>query len=212
MVMKQPADIEDRPHDEAELLLPWYATGRLDLLERRMVERHLESCSHCSHAQKVEYRLMEQIEELAPEVDMSWARLRARLTTTDSLLDKAARFAAAFWSGLSGPAAAVLVTAQLAIIMVTAGLTMWLDMPRYHALGSAPPAHGGNLILMFNSAATEGDITKALKASGATLVAGPTPADAYLAYVPSDRRQAALAELRSNQDVELAEPIDEPSP
>lgn len=210
--MPQPVDIDDKPHDEAEVLLPWYATGQLDPLERRLVERHLVSCSHCSRALGMEYRLMEQVGELAPEIDASWARLRARIRPTESMLDKAGRFAAAFWSGLSRPAAAVLVTAQLAIIMVTATMTMWLNVPRYHALGSAPPAHGGNLILMFNSAATEGDISKALKASGASLVAGPTSTDAYLAYVPSDRRQAALTELRSNQDVELAEPIDEPAP
>ena len=155
---------------------------------------------------------MEQVGELAPEIDAPWARLRARLKPTESIWDKAVRLAAEFWSGLSRPAAAVLVTAQLAIIVFTASMTTWLNVPQYHALGSATPSHGGNVIVMFNYTATEGDISIALKTSGASLVGGPTPTDAYLLYVPSDRRQAALAELRSNQNVEMAEPIDEPSP
>ena len=34
-------------HDEAEELLPWYATGQLDPAERVLVEKHLSACADC---------------------------------------------------------------------------------------------------------------------------------------------------------------------
>jgi len=33
------------PHDQAEELIPWYATGQLDAADRTLVETHLASCS-----------------------------------------------------------------------------------------------------------------------------------------------------------------------
>ena len=40
----------DKPHDEAEALLPWYATGQLDERDRARVEKHLSACTDCRHA------------------------------------------------------------------------------------------------------------------------------------------------------------------
>ena len=34
-------------HEEAEVLLPWYATGQLEPDERALVENHLKSCAEC---------------------------------------------------------------------------------------------------------------------------------------------------------------------
>jgi len=33
------------PHDEAEELLPWYVTGKLDAADRERVEKHLTECT-----------------------------------------------------------------------------------------------------------------------------------------------------------------------
>jgi hypothetical protein len=41
------------------------------------------------------------------------------------------------------------------------------------------------------------------------MVGGPTPADAYLLRVPPQRRAAALASLQADDDVQMAQPIDE---
>ena len=36
-----------QPHDEAEELLPWYATGQLEAVQRERVEAHLAECADC---------------------------------------------------------------------------------------------------------------------------------------------------------------------
>ena len=48
----------------------------------------------------------------------------------------------------------------------------------------------------------------ALRQSGASLVGGPTDADAWLLSVPSAQRSVALARLRADREVVMAEPID----
>jgi hypothetical protein len=49
---------------------------------------------------------------------------------------------------------------------------------------------------------------EALKATGARLVDGPTPADAYVLRVPAAQRDTALANLRARGEIVLAQPID----
>ena len=68
-----------QPHDEAEMLLPWYATGQLEAQDRLVVERHLSSCATCREQLALERRLSREFRGLAPEVDAGWARLRRRM-------------------------------------------------------------------------------------------------------------------------------------
>jgi hypothetical protein len=83
---------------------------------------------------------------------------------------------------------------------------------QYHALGSAPSAPTGDVIVIFRPDATAGELSKALRESGARLVDGPTAADAYVLDVPQARRNATLAQLRANGAVTLAEAIDPQEP
>ena len=55
---------------------------------------------------------------------------------------------------------------------------------------------------------TEEEIRGLLNASGASLVGGPTSADAYLLSVPATQRTSALHKLQSDDQVQMAEPID----
>jgi hypothetical protein len=61
---------------------------------------------------------------------------------------------------------------------------------------------------MFRADATVDDVRKALRAANASIVDGPTAADAYLLHVPERRRDQSLARLRADDDVQMAEPID----
>ena len=45
------------PHDEAEVLLPWYATGQLDEQDRLVVERHSTIAPECRAQLAIEKRL-----------------------------------------------------------------------------------------------------------------------------------------------------------
>jgi hypothetical protein len=79
-------------------------------------------------------------------------------------------------------------------------------------LGSPPPTAAANIVVIFRADATEADIRDALRTSGASIIGGPTAADAYLLRVAANQRPLALNKLRSDDDVQMAEPIDETSP
>jgi hypothetical protein len=64
------------------------------------------------------------------------------------------------------------------------------------------------MIVMFRADATIEDVRRSLNAAGASIVDGPSPADAYLLHVAPQRRATALAKLQSDDNVQLAQPID----
>jgi anti-sigma factor RsiW len=196
-------------HDEAEELLPWYATGQLDAADRGLVEAHLLDCPQCQRQLGVERRMAEQFQALTPQVDSGWARLRRRIEAPARPPRRPlAETAAEFWHILTRPAVAALATAQVAFVALAAAILPTFTSPAYQALGSAPAPADANVIVMFRADATEFDIRGALNATGASLVGGPTPANAYLLHVPDKGRETALARLRNDDEVTLAEPID----
>ena len=203
---------EPKPHDEAEELLPWYATGRLDERDRTRVEAHLSDCSQCRQQLSVERRLIEEFRAMTPEVESAWARLRARIDAPVPVRPRRPSPFVEAWALLSRPAVAGFAAAQLAFVIVAGGVLLSLSKPAYHALGSASPPAAANVIVMFRADATEEEVRDVLKATGATIVGGPTAADAYLLHVAPQHRPAALAKLQSNDNVSMAEPVDGGSP
>jgi Putative zinc-finger len=206
----------DRPgsdaHIQAEELLPWYATGQLDAGERSLVEAHLSGCARCARQLNIERQLIDASHAVSPEVDLGWARLRGRIgVPAPRRRASVRRFARDIWQLLSRPAVAALVTAQLALFAVAAVIIPYLTSPSYEALGSIEASRSANVIVLFRPEATVGDMRETLKTSGASLVGGPTSADAYLLHVPAGNRRAALERLQLDDDVLMAEPIDEPA-
>lgn len=202
----------DRPHDEAEALLPWYMTGQLDDDDRARVEEHLQSCVQCQQQVFAERRLIDEFRSLTPQVDNGWARLRAQIHAPEprgaTLLDSLTEV----WRALTRPPVMGFVAAQAVFLLLGASLIVALDRPavapQYRALGSTPAPASANVIVMFQPGATEQQISTALQASGASLVGGPTSADAYLLHVAPGRRSVALARLHSDRQVTMAQPID----
>ena len=193
----------DRPH-EAEELLPWYASGRLDPADRLLVEEHLSSCAGCREQLTVERRLIKEFRSLAPEVDAGWARLRSRIAPRPA----SRKEARPMWWIARHPAVATLAAAQLAFLIIGAALLLWLSRPSYQALGSSPPSPTADVIVMFRADATVEDVKSTLRAANASIIDGPTAADAYLLHVPERQRELALSRLRADDDVQMAEPID----
>lgn len=217
--MPDPIETE-QPHHDAEELLPWYATGQLDGDERKLVEQHLSSCAHCRRQLAFEHRMVDEFAALTPEVDSGWLRLKERLEAPETVQqqppprpreswwDRVGRDLESTWQTLTRPAVAALATAQVAFVGI-AGVALYsLSQPAYQALGSAPPPQAANAIAMFTADTTESEMTGLLRTNGATLVGGPTSADAFLLRVPAKSRQQALAQLRSDRHVIMAEPID----
>lgn len=193
------------PHDEAEELLPWYAAAQLGPEDRLLVEQHLSSCAECRSQLAVERRLIHEFRARDPQVEAGWARLRARIEPRHAERKLAAQRP---WSFARHPAVAMLAAAQFAFFVLGAGLLLWLSRPTYHALGSPPRSPTADVIVMFQADATVDDVKATLKAANASIVGGPTSADAYLLHVPERQRDRSLARLRADNDVEMAEPID----
>jgi len=198
-------------HGEAEELLPWYANGQLDEADRAIVDAHLSSCAYCRQQLAIECRLIEEFQAIEPKIESGWTRLRGRIVSDSPVPTfkppRPTRLAEA-WAFLTRPAVATLAAAQLAFFIVAGSALLGLSRPAYHVLGSPPPAAAGNVIIMFRADATEQDIRDVLKSTGATIVDGPTPANAYVLHVAAARRQKALETLQANDNVQLAQPID----
>lgn len=199
------------PHEEAEELLPWYATGQLDAADRALVESHLAACARCQRQLKMERRLVDEFRTILPEVDFGWARLRGRIEGPGRSRGNWFARAVADLRQLSRPTVAALATVVVAMIGAATVLAS-MNQPAYEALGSPGVSASANVVVMFRAETTEADMRDALRASGASLVGGPTSADAYLVHVQPRSRPSALARLRANDDVTMAEPIDGPAP
>ena len=205
-------------HTAVSLLLPWYATGRIDAADRAMVEAHLAQCAECEAELRVERAIASRAAEHAPETDQNWAALLPQLrgaapparkmrVPVVSHLPEKRRWAWA-QAGLGWAIAAQLMLVLLLGDRLAPGARGAL----YHALGSSPTGRTANVLVMFKPETRELRLRAALRASGATLVGGPTEADAYLLSVPSPRRDMALSRLRSDPSVTLAVPIGSDSP
>jgi hypothetical protein len=207
--MTTPVQPEDA-HEEAEVLLPWYATGQIDPADRERVEAHLSSCARCRRQLNAERLLIEEIRSLTPEIDTGWARLREQIEPQALGRPQVGHTFADVWNILSRPAVAMLAAAQIAFLFIAGAILLSVNRPgpTYQALGAPDAPRTANVIVIFRPDATEEDIRDALRASGASLVGGPTAADAYLINVPPNQRATALANLQSDDDVEMAQPID----
>ena len=206
--MPNPMFSDERPHDEAEALLPWYATGQVDPKERALVEQHLLSCARCRRELAFERQMVDEFQAMTPEIESGWARLRARIDRPTPVRPRRPGPLAEFWSYLRRPAVAGLAAAQLIFVIVAGGTLFSLSRPDYHTLGSAPAPTAANVIVIFRADATEEDLRDVLKTAGASVVGGPTPANAYLLHVAPGQRQQALTKLQSDDNVQMAEPID----
>jgi len=206
--MAEPSLSEHGPHDEAEELLPWYATGQLGEADRARVERHLYSCAACREQLALERRMTDEFRSAKPELESGWARLKARIEPPRPTAAPRLSFLADLKSLVGRPAVAALAAAQIAFVIVAGASLMSLSQPDYHALGSAPAAAPTNVIVIFRAEATEQDMRDALQGAGASIVGGPTAADAYLLHVDAGQRQAAIARLKASQSVQMAEPVD----
>jgi len=218
--MPNPIETELQPHHDAEELLPWYVTGQLEADELALVEAHLSSCAHCRRQLAFERRMVVEFAGLTPEIDTGWARLKQRLGALEPRAaveraalrqgwwDRITSDAAALWETLSRPAVAALATAQVAFVAIAGTLLFSLSQPSYQALGSAPPPQSANVIAMFRADTTESQMRDLLRANGATVVGGPTSADAFLLRVAPASRREALLKLRSDRHVLMAQPID----
>ena len=198
-------------HQEAQLLLPWYVTGRLDPADQAQVEAHLSQCQQCQAELKLEQKLGVGCADLPMDVEQGWAAMQRRLAPdrpTPALSVRLGAWLSRAWR--TGPPWLGWALGAQLVLLLAAGvvLTPSLQPTRYHVLGAAPPPAAGNLVVIFRPDTQEQALRQTLNANHARLVDGPTAADAYLLHVPVAERAAVLARLRARSDIVLAQPID----
>lgn len=205
----------DEQHEAIQLLLPWYASGQLDLAERTRVAEHLARCADCRAEVEVQQALARAVIVPAPAPDVGWQKLAARLGRAAA---PAPRRRVRAWTRANGGATRHLrwlVAGQSAAIAV---LAAWIAVPllspethdgKYRALSAEAPATDGNVLAMFRPAATEAQLRQVLTTSGVRIVNGPTSAGAYVLATPAGGE--ALAALRRDPIVTLAEPMGAPA-
>jgi hypothetical protein len=197
-------------HQAVQQMLPWLLAGTLDSAELAMVELHLQSCAQCQ-ADLAWQRKLRVAAALPPDdafdADRAFAQLLPRLGPQASssrvgVLDRWRKAAAANGAWLKWTAAF-----QLAAIGV---LSLMLVRPGhdadYRAMGAAARADG-NAVVMFRPDTTEREMRRILQASGARVVDGPTVTDAYVLALPASQLPAALARMRAERAVTLAQPL-----
>ena len=198
------------PHRRTQQLLAWYVNGTLEHEEIAMVEAHLADCDECRGDLRLERMVGQAVATLPTEEGQGWMALRGRIES------RGARRGGRRWPSppafLGRPVPiGWAVAAQAASLALIAGLG-WTALrptaPAYVTLGAVAKPALGNLVVIFQPTTSERQLRGALEASQARLVDGPTASDAYVLHVDAARRSAALAQLRSNAHILLAEPID----
>jgi len=200
-------------HRDAQELLAWYVTGKLEADEHARVGAHLSGCADCQRDLAFQRKLEAGIAAMPVDVEQGWSRLRdlAEAEEIPAPAPRGLRFGREQAGYLGWGIAASLAVALGATLMPTAATQLAQNTSAdgaYHALGAAPTAAPGNMIVIFRPDVTEAEMRGALRAADARLVDGPTAADAYVLSTPAAKRTAALALLKARHEIVLAEPMD----
>ena len=190
-------------HHAVQALLPWYLTQRLDSEDVARVEAHLAGCPSCQAELALERRLQAaQPLSLEGDAERGLARMR-ELIGANAPRRLPIRRPAPRWvfSALAAQFAVIALLTTLLVVSRTGS-------DAYRALGAPAAAAAANAVVMFKADATEQQIRAALRTSGARMVDGPTASNAYLLSVPSQGHAAAIARLRAQPAVSLAESLD----
>ena len=216
-------------HREVQALLPWYISGQLDDADHAGVSAHIAGCAECQAELRADLHLAETL-AAAPApgvalfgVEHGWAAMRQRLDAAEqrrtpltlwmSRLSDLRRKAALRWSA-GEPWMRWAVAGQFCALLMLGGLLLRPAAPavHYQALGARTATAPANIVVIFRPETRESEMRALLEASHARLVDGPTSTDAYMLHVPDEERSTALARLRGEAPVVLAEPIDPARP
>jgi hypothetical protein len=188
-------ELEGTVHQRVQKLLPWAVLGRLPETDMRLVQEHSAACADCRDDLAWQQRLqaVQPAAGAVPDMDAALARLLPQLETRP----KAANGAWMRWA----------LAAQVLLIAGLGAKVLMPAEPAYRLLGAGAGAAQANMVVVFRPETSEGRLRAILQAQGASVVGGPTAAKAWLLNVPASQVRGALAALRSDQAVEMAEPL-----
>jgi hypothetical protein len=213
-------------HQDAWLLLPWLANGRLSGAERMRVEEHQRGCALCTREVALQRRLCDVLTEPervtyapGPSFRKLMDRIDGRAPVTPAeprarLRSFAARGSSAWRPpGLAWAASFLLLVGFVGL----AATTYRWSQPRYSTY-TAAPAQTSTAVLhvAFIPSLSIAEVGAALRSTGARVVEGPdatgifgvTPVAASANATDASREQRALAgRLRADARVRWVEPL-----
>jgi anti-sigma-K factor RskA len=200
---------EGSEHAASDVLLPFYANGSLRGEERAFVEQHLSSCEECRrevdwlravYAACAASPLLQDAARTLPESRAEVVDDSSRQPVTLGIRER--WFAAQPWTRW-------LMAAQLAAIVVLATLlaTDTGDVASYRTLGApnSTPQSRDSVAVMFDPAIKEADLRRIVQGIDARIIDGPTSTAVFVLEIPAARTDQALAALRAEPAVRLAE-------
>jgi hypothetical protein len=203
------SDQSSTQHQAAQRLLPWLLTGTLEGAELALVREHLCGCTACRDDLDWERRLR-AVGQSQPQLDADAAlgRLAARLDHPPRPFDALRRWATALAAGDGGWWRPLAVTQFGAIAALAALLLVRPDAgdARYRLLAAGTPVQG-DLVVAFRPDTPERELRRILEDSGTRVLDGPTVAGAYVLAARAAKPAHALARLRAEPAVTLAQPL-----
>lgn len=208
--------------EEAELLLPWYSTGKLSEAEMQIVDawlaEHPEANDRLESVREEMHLTIEGNEAIRAPGVAGLNRLMADIAVEgDARVPSAGVFEriGAFLAGLSPQAMGIATAACLGLLIVQAAVIGSFvggqssgQPPFIPAAGGNPALTGPVALVKFQTSATVMDISGLLSETKAQIVRGPVTNGAYVIVFPeSTDLDVMLDDLRQRTDVvELALP------
>jgi hypothetical protein len=206
---------DDSAHSAADAVLPWFVNGTLTGHELATVEQHLQECARCQR----EVDLLRQLQAVCtaeePVVDPtpSYRKLSERIArgTRLGIVKEGLLGLSGHWQGTPAWARWAIAAQFVGVV----AMALWLVAPSgdtgavYRTLG-APGSHASNtgtVAVMFAPDLTTAELRRIVQSVGARIVDGPTASNAYVLQISVGHRDAALAALRAERGVVLAQPL-----
>src|SRR5665213_791995 len=110
--------LNDDPHAQTQLLLPWYVNGTLKDEDAAQVRKHVSQCAECRQDLEMETALAGHIQALPGDAERGWAAPKARVEGARPSSRKAALFSRPIpvkWA-LLAQAASIAILVSLTLI------------------------------------------------------------------------------------------------
>lgn len=205
--------------EEAELLLPWYATGKLSAEEKQIVDawlaEHPEAAERLESVREEQHLTVVGNEAIKVPGGAALTRLLADVEAEgDARVQSPGMLAGLFGSigefmaGLSPQMMGVAAAACLGLLVVQATVIGTL-VTGDRSAGTFETATGGDAaitgpaaIVLFQDTATVVDISKLLMETGGKIKGGPQAEGRYVIVFPQDTDlNAVMSSLREQKDV-----------
>lgn len=205
--------------DEIEMLLPWYATGKLEDADQRRVDAYLEQHPDMrerlvlAQAEQTENRYLGEAADAGPlaDVDNFMAKIAETRPSQETEGGGLLSWISDWFSAPSGPALRWAGAVAAIVIVLQAAALVTLVAPRfapeYREAGVEQGVQAGTLVLVrFAEDVPVSEVAMALKDLDMSIVDGPQADGFFKLRIGPENMSAAdkaarIAELRSRTDL-----------